>query len=282
MFDHIVIAVDGTVPANRATEHGASIAAAYDAHVEVVHVLEEPTLEPRGREQNPRHRGQDIVEEATETIGAAGVRADTILLDGRPPRAIAEHASQVGADLIVMGRHGRSGAGERLLGTVTERVLRSVDLPVLTAPATDTTPEYGGVLVPTDGSESAHRAVPYAESLAVTYGATLHALHVVDVQGAAGVFDAGGVSTEFVDRLETRGREAVDRVMADVDSGVAVQDAVIRGTAHTGIREYAMDNGVDLIVMGSTGASELAGQTLGSVANRVLRTTSLPVLIVPE
>ncbi|MFB6103453.1 MAG: universal stress protein [Halobacteriaceae archaeon] len=277
MFERILVAVDGTVPASNAADHAAGIASAFDARLDIVHVLEGDAALG-----DPRDRGAEIIDEAAAPATERGVTVESYLLDGRPPRAIADHAAANDIDLGVMGRHGRSGAGERLLGTVTDRVLRTVDIPVLAVGATDTPTDYEAVLVPTDGSDAAERALPYGEDIADAYGAGLHVLTVVDVESAAGVFDAGGISGEFVDRLTAKGQDAVDRLADAVTADLEVTQAVVRGTPHEEIGGYATDHGIDLVVMGSTGASSLTGQALGSVANRVLRTVQVPVLVVSE
>lgn len=281
MLDRILIAVDGTEPATNAVHHGVSIGAAVDAHVEIVHVIEEPAIDRPRSGDSPHERGEAILEAATGVAGEYGISADTHLLEGGPPQAIARHAADHDADLIAMGRHGRSGASERLLGTVTDRVLRSADRPVLAVGAADTPTTYRGVLVPTDGSDAAERALPHGETVAAAFDAELHVISVADVAAAAGVFDAGGVSQEFIDRVTAQRREAVDRLAGQVDATHSVTTTVVRGTPHEAIGAYAGDNAVDLFVMGSTGASNLTGQTLGSVANRVLRSVQQPVLVVP-
>ncbi len=217
---------------------------------------------------------------------AADVAVETRRSEGRPPRVIVDHVDERGIDLVVMGRHGRAGLGERLLGSVTERVLRGSDAPVLTVDGGDADDAggYRNVLVPTDGSEIAERAAPYGVDVARRYGATLHLLNVVDVQREGGLFSAGGVDAEFVERLEGRGRERVDRLaerVRETDASAEPRTAVVRGAPHAGIREYVDANGVDLVVMSSEGESNLAGQLLGSVADRVLRTVDVPVLVVP-
>lgn len=282
MFDRILLAVDGTDPATTAARHGLTLGAAVDAHVDIVYVLEEPRIDRKRGDVDTSERGETVLEAATTIAADHGVAVDTHLLDGPVHHAIAAHARDHDVDLVAMGRHGRSGAGERLLGTVTDRVLRTVDRPVLTVGAADTPTTYRNVLVPTDGSDAAERALPYGAAVAEIHGAGVHLLNVADVQAAAGVFDVGGVSREFVDRVRERGQDAVDRLADRVDTDIEVMTAVVRGTPHAEIGAYAGDHDIDVVVMGSTGASTLSGQTVGSVANRVVRTVEQPVLIVPD
>lgn len=148
-------------------------------------------------------------------------------------------------------------------------------------------PTTHGFLSPTDGSENAEKSSPYGVGIARNYGSEIYVLNVVDLQAAAGAFSADGLETEFVERLEARGREAVDRVankIRGVEADVAIQTAVERTTsfdgAAAGIREYVKNNEIDLVVMSSHGRSNLKRQLLGSVASTVLRTVDIPVLVV--
>jgi nucleotide-binding universal stress UspA family protein len=273
MFDRLLIAVDGSDCARRAARCGLELAARYDAAVDVV-----------ASYGGDADTGRAILDEIVAVADEVGVAVETDLLSGTPARSIVDRAAGCGADCIVMGRRGRSGVGERLLGTTTERVLRRSGPPVLTVPEDgDEVALDGDVLVTTDGSDLAATAGPYAADLARRLGATVHVLNVVDVQAEAGVFDAGGVDREYVKRLVDAGERAVDDLLAPLDTAdLDVREAVVRGHASDAIVGYAADNGVSLIVMSSEGASNLAGQQLGTVAGRVLRTAAEPVLIVTE
>jgi len=276
MFDRLLIAVDGSDCARRATKYGLELAARYDASVQIVAVYGGDT-----------ERGQAILDEAAAMAADVSVTVDTDLLTGKPAKSIVDRAADRGADCIVMGRRGRSGVRERLLGSITERVLRRSSPPVLTVPEgdidDDTGTAYEDILVTTDGSDLAAEAGPYAADLARRFEAILHVLNAVDIQAEAGVFDAGGVDREYIERLETKGENAIDDLLAALDTAdLDVREAVIRGHAPDVIGEYAADNDVDLVVMSSEGQSNLAGQQLGTVAGRVLRTVDRPVLVVTE
>lgn len=242
-------------------------------------------LPGKGGNQDPNPQRQRILDEISDLTTGSEIVVDTQLVEGQPHEAITEYATEIGSDLIVMGRHGRSGVRERLLGTVTDRVLRHTSVPVLTVPGEDSESATGGtyanILLTTDGSENAEQAAPYGEDIAQHFEATLHLLNVVDVQAEAGAFSAGGVSEDFIERLETEGQETIDRLAQHIDDAdVTVQESVVRGTSDEAIAAYTAENGIDLIVMASEGESNLASQSLGSVTDRVLRTVDVPVLVV--
>ena len=288
MFETILVPVDGSDGAKRAAEFGAELASHYGARLDIVHVIEERSG-LLGDARDAETEGREILDGVTGVIteNASTTRSTTInteLIEGSPYEVISDYADEHDADLIVMGRRGRSGLKERLLGTTTERVLRQTKVPVLTVPGTTERADTIGIsdlLVPTDGSENAERAAPYGADIAEHVGATLHLLSVADVQAEAGAFSAGGVTEEFIDKLKRDGREAVDRLAQRIDDGgTAVQSSVLQGAVHEAIKEYVAENDIDLIVMASEGESNIAGQSLGSVTDRVLRTVDVPVLVI--
>lgn len=277
MLDRILVGVDGSDYAKCAATVGFGLAAACGASVDVLHVYG-TGWGPRGRstEDDATDRGRAILDATAELASESNLAVETHLVEGRSAKAIVDFAEDRGVDLLVLGRRGRAGLGRRLLGSVTEQVLRRTDRPVLTVPDADA--PFEKVLVTTDGSERAEWAVPYAEFVARRCGATLSLLTVVDVQGSAGMFDAGGVSKAFVERLEQQGQDAIDDLGAAV--GMDYDADIVRGVPYAEIRDYVEANGVDLVVMASRGHSGFAGQRLGSVTGRVLRVVDVPVLVV--
>ena len=137
---------------------------------------------------------------------------------------------------------------------------------------------YSQILVPTDGSPASDAAIEHAIDLADRYGATLHALYVVD--GAAySTLEAG--AEIVVDALESEGKEATRRVAdAAEDAGVDCETTVTSGTAYRSIRDYVDGHAIDMIVMGTHGRKGLDRYLLGSVTERVVRTSDVPVLTV--
>ncbi|MDH5021437.1 universal stress protein [Halobacterium rubrum] len=146
---------------------------------------------------------------------------------------------------------------------------------------------YDNILVPTDGSDAARNAVDRAVDLAAKYDATVHALYVVDV-------DATNLTlgTEQVDRIRQGRLDEMPEVKAEAEEatgqvaaiasehGVRVEEHVSAGSPSRAIRKFVEDNDIDIVVMGSHGRSGLSRVVLGSVAEKVLRRTRLPVLVV--
>jgi type II secretory ATPase GspE/PulE/Tfp pilus assembly ATPase PilB-like protein/nucleotide-binding universal stress UspA family protein len=130
------------------------------------------------------------------------------------------------------------------------------------------------VLVPCDFSPFSDAAVRRASDLTMTFDAGLHLLHVVAPRGGA------GQAKEDSDRV-LQARQRLDQQLEPhVVVNLCVERAVVSGAPHRAICEYAREHDIDLIVMGTHGRSGLAHVTMGSVAERVLRTAPCPVLIV--
>jgi nucleotide-binding universal stress UspA family protein len=139
---------------------------------------------------------------------------------------------------------------------------------------------YDHVLVPTDGSDPAASATEHALAIAERFDATVHALYVVDVDGIA--HEAPGLGLDALrDALREEG-EAATAAVAEraTDRGVDVTEAVIEGLAEDAIVDYAEENGIDLIVMGTHGRRGVDRYVVGSVTERVVRATDVPTLVV--
>ncbi len=139
---------------------------------------------------------------------------------------------------------------------------------------------YSQILVPTDGSPASDAAIEHAIDLAQQYDARLHALYVVD--GAAySTLEAG--AEIVVEALESEGNKATTRVAdAAADAGVECTSTVTTGTAYRSIIDYVEDNEIDIVVMGTHGRKGLDRYLLGSVTERVVRTSEVPVLTVRQ
>ena len=241
MFDQILITVDGSDHSRRAATVGLEFTTAYDADIDVLHAIEDTSSATSANNENQGHHGDTdaILAHISEMATEVGVTVETHAVEGQPPEVIVSHASEAGADLIVMDRQGRTGVGEQMLGSVTDRVLRNTDISVLVVPNGD--PDgadgvtYDRILAPTDGSEVAKRAAPYSTNIAQHHDATLHLLNVIDPR-FEGIFSAGGASNDFFERLEERGHDFIDQFVErggqtaeETTNGVDLRKTVVRG-----------------------------------------------------
>lgn len=138
---------------------------------------------------------------------------------------------------------------------------------------------YGTILVGTDGSAPANRAVVQALEEAERSDATVHAIFVVDTS----LFDEPALSSAelFTDDLEDWGRDQLDEVVERGENlGVEVVTRNCHGTPHEEIIEYADNIDADLIVLGYQGQSHTKSDRVGSTTERVVRNAGRRVLVV--
>ena len=139
-FQRILIAIDDSLQAERALDTGVSLARDLHAQVLLVHVVN-PAVAYAGAGEilasdildDLRKQGEDLLLRARMRAGD-GVANECALLEGPAAREIVESAVEWGADLIVMGTHGRGRVASFLMGSTAQEVLRDARCPVLAVP----------------------------------------------------------------------------------------------------------------------------------------------------
>ncbi|RPI52907.1 MAG: universal stress protein [Acidobacteria bacterium] len=137
------------------------------------------------------------------------------------------------------------------------------------------------ILVPTDFSEAAEAAKMYALMIAEGFGATLHILHVLPESGDFGEgLDAAQMS-ELMEHARRGAHQRLDHLLAPHErESVRAQLALEFGRPTAKIVDYARDNAIDLIVIGSHGRNAIDKWWFGSVAQGVLLRAACPVIMV--
>ena len=139
---------------------------------------------------------------------------------------------------------------------------------------------YDTVLLPTDGSEGTAAAAEHAGTIAARFDATVHVVSVADERNRFESPSAGLASEAWDERERERAEAAAEETAAALPDGVPVEVAVVEGVPHEAIVEYAGDAGVGVVVMGTHGRTGLDHYLVGSVAEKVVRTSPVPVLTV--
>lgn len=141
------------------------------------------------------------------------------------------------------------------------------------------------ILVPVDGSATSMQAVTKAAELAKAFGSEVTAVYVLDPYPFTGVgADFAYGQAQYLSAATAEANKALEDVQKTMaDAGVAVKTLVGEGHAvHEGIVRVGENVGADLIIMGSHGRRGLEKLVLGSVAQRVLQTAHVPVLVVRD
>ena len=148
---------------------------------------------------------------------------------------------------------------------------------------------YKRILVPLDGSALAEKALSHAKITATAFGPSeIDLIFVVQTPDTTMVEELGDIDKAYFSQLdkkaEVRGKDYLAKVTQDLKKdGITAQSTVLRGNPAEMILDFAKKNAIDLIVMCSHGRSGLSRWAFGSVAEKVLSTSTSPVLIVrPE
>jgi nucleotide-binding universal stress UspA family protein len=139
VFKKILVPVDGSATSNKALDFALRLAQDEKASVRLLHCVDELSLlssyEYSGELiQQARQAGQKILQDALAVAQKLGVAADTVMVDRvgqRLGHSVADAVGNWGADLVVVGSHGRRGIGRVLLGSGSEQILRTSPVPVL-------------------------------------------------------------------------------------------------------------------------------------------------------
>ena len=139
---------------------------------------------------------------------------------------------------------------------------------------------YKKILIATDGSDYTKNSVEYGIDLAKSTEAKMHAVYVVDTAAFASIpMDAAWES--MYELLRQEGEEATKYVSDKAwEEGLEVEKVTIEGHPADEIIKYAEKNDISLIIMGTLGKSGLDRFLLGSVAEKVVRNSKIPVLVV--
>lgn len=272
MFDRVLVVVDECDAARDAVATAFTLAEPFGGTVEVVFV--------RPEESATTEAERAVFDEVARREDASELTVETHTQHGEPTDLLADRTEDRTVDLVVVGWRDRDGLGKWLLGDLTQRAIEATDVPVLSVPAGADASDLTDVLVPTGRTATA--VPPYAGAIARAHDATLHAVTVVDLRTDAGLFDAGGATEDELDRFEDQGRERLDDLVAELSDDLDIAREVIVGPEppHEPLEGYADDHDVDLVVMETTGAPGPVDRLLGSVTDKLLTATDLPVLVV--
>jgi len=300
MLQRILVPLDGSHFAEHAIPLAVSIARRAGATVELVSVSPPPfsSTHMRGvrlyddallREGAMAHHRYltDCVARVHERLG---VGCTELVLVGTIFERLVEHVAASGTDLVVMTTHGGGSPSVSWLGSVSDRMVREATVPILLvrpSAATDilgNDPQLQRILVPSDGSRAAERVLANAVQLAGLYGGEVTLYGVIPSH--AGVPHALFGSPNPVDEEAEAADEEALRLQLQECAGRArtahVPVAVVverhRHVA-TAIADAAARHGVNLVAMATHGRGGVRRLLLGSVTDKVLRTSVLPLLV---
>lgn len=239
--------------------------------------------------QHRRDYAQRYLDSVRDRLEAQGISVTAEVAIGRVPDQILAAVAARRAELVAMATHGRSGLERWFVGSVTDRIARTAPVPVLVVrphgDASAPSPSISQILLPLDGSELAEAAVTYATFLARSFKAPVIAIRTLELAWLTGGSSAygtnGGLSPELLDALENDAKvyleEISSRLRAD---GIEVRTVFALRSPGAEITDLAHATPGSLVVMSTHGRSGLGRTFLGSVTDRVVRSSEAPVLVI--
>ncbi len=292
MFRQILIAVDESECAKRAALMGLAFAQKVGAKVGIAHVLQTPpkafgiTIKP----ETMKRYAEEVLEPWKQLAQKQQQRVKLLMPSGESAsETIVETAKELGADLIVIGTHGREGLGRMFLGSVAERVSRLSPVPVMLVRQDGKVKPglFEKILAPIDGSQTSTLALSFADQLALQTNAELRLLYVIPEIPMPVLYPLGGAIPfpnyqETYQALEQEATTAMTEALARCKNP-KISKSILRSNQNRiaqVIVGQAKDSGCDLIVLGTHGRTGLDYWLLGSVAEGVSHHAEVPVLLV--
>lgn len=306
MLRHLLLPLDGSSFGEHALPIALSLARRAKAHLHLLHVhttlqtayteiqLYDPTLD-----QELRGREVAYLESLTKKVSEVHPAVSWGNVEGEVTSSIRAEADKHQADLVVLTTHARGPMGRFWLGSTTDELLRDAQRPMLLVHphehSADLTQEEapGHLLVPLDGTAFAEQVLPYVADFARLLGARITLMRaiepVVPMAAPQGVGTFGHVAAHVLDQVEKIHEQLRKEAQSYLDSraealrkeGLTVETAVVfDDSPGLGILHHAKACGAEMIAMVTHGRRGLAKLFLGSVTNKVIRGSTLPMLLV--
>jgi len=308
MYRTILVPVDGSTFSEAALPLALSLARRAGAILHLVHVMSpmgasyseasgypDSTLESTLVEAQ-RAQSQTYLEHWAKKLGAmAPVAVKTVLLSGDIPALVRNHATEVGADVVVMTTHARGPLGRFWLGSVADQLVRQLPMPVLLvrpgeAVAFEPEPALRHILIPLDGEPIAEQIIERAVELGQLMEADYSLLRVVKPVQSTPYPVEGASKAQLVQALLDQMEQIEEQMRQDA---VAYLEKIAGALRQRGLKvstrievedkpALAILNRVpsaDLVALCTHGRHGLSRLFLGSVADKVIRGCHLPVLV---
>jgi nucleotide-binding universal stress UspA family protein len=292
MYNRILVPLDESKIAEQVLPYVRTLASCFDeTKVELLRVLdsEEANQLDFDLMAKARNDSSEYLEHIKHTF-AAPERVTGIVETGKPAEVIVDCAGDAVETLIAMSTHSRSGVQRLFMGSVATKVLSGTRSPLLLARATEAAPvpsaKISEIVLPLDGSAVSELAMPDAIVLAQTFGAAVHLVRAYSLAKYAAAGGGSAMALEYPklmereenevrayleeksDLFESKGLSAPSRIVKEGEAAAVIAD-VARGF-----------QGSALVVMSSHGKSGLGRWLLGGTADKVVRSSESPVLII--
>lgn len=287
----VLVPVDFSPPSSFAIGHGIALARRFKAKLMLFHVIE-PSVAltytfPTESEKADKAR----YEQAERMLGALVGPEDQDDLDleiavrmGDIEEQISSAIHEFGADIVVMGTHGRKLVSRWLIGSVTQALLRKLPVPILTVCHVARPLSFSRILFATDFSDLSKEGLHFVLDLAGSMKSDLVAAHVIERRPPV-TYETPQVATLFDEerrRALDEARSAFARIESEAKGrNIKVETVVAEGIPAEAIVRIADENAVDFIVVSVRKKGRLERTLMGTTAERLIREAHVPVLSIP-
>lgn len=294
-IDRILCATDFSEISRMVVPCGIDLAKELNAELYVCHVIDLPTISVYGEAVfdplTQQQRFKDFARQEIENqLSDAPVESTPLVTFGHATEEITRLTAEYGIDLVITATHGRSGLRRLFLGSVTERLMRTLNTPLLVLRTTEETETanrqeipFKRILVGCDFSGHAEAAFSCSLNLAREMASELHLVHVVEPDDYK---EDPKFPPESSDQLEEDFHFSITeklRAMVpeqDLNRNVRLKTSVLVGKPYAELVTYAERRDIDLVVLGVRGRGMVENLLVGSTTDRVVRRAPCPVLSV--
>ena len=287
MYERIAVPLDGSNLAELALPYAERLAGAFGSELILLLVSEPAESEHRHMQQLYIEKMADL---AKSNLKGKAVTVKAVILSGESAKEIVDYAERNNISLIIMASHGRSGIMAWAIGSVGNKVLQMINMPILLVRAktpnieASTEKLFSRILIPLDGSELGEAALPYVQELSNKLSTEVTLLQVV----APGkhVHTIGGLNyvpfkEQILESMKTEAIQYLEKVSQKLTGTKAITKRELRiGDAAHEIIEFADETNTSLIAMSTHGYSGVKQWIMGSIAQKILQAGSKPILFV--
>ena len=294
-FQQILCATDLSEFSNSAVLQAIDMAKEFGARLSICHVIDLPMVSMHGaafvyQEDQIEEMKTGALDQIRALVAESELDWEPLVVTGPVSSTFCRLAVEKQADLAIVSTHGRTGFKRLFLGSVTERLLRTIACPLLVV----TPPEksvgmvkqfkgfgFKQILVGCDFSADSDRAVAFGFSLAQEFEAVIHLVHVVEPFVYRDAMLPEAMKTEVFSDASSSARQRLEALVPEgARNWCQIEIACETGKPFQVLKSYAESRGIDLIVLGVRGHSLVETLLLGSTTDRVIRGVSCPVLSV--
>jgi len=286
IIKELVVLLDGSEYAAQALPWAKAISRASEAHVILLSSVKEQSKSPPEQVEASQIEREEYLQTVTDQLRNEGFSADFDLQSGFIAPATKSLIEHNGIDIVVTSTRGKSGAQNWFTGGVSRKLIHEIDQPILLVTAESkengTMPQIERLLVALDGSINSERVLPYARALGLAFQCELILLSVPAVPRVQNYRAAADVVETIRAKAVANMYKFLEAVARSLrDDGLVVRTLVAGSMPARTIVDTAESEGADLIMITSRGRGGLDYLMIGSVAQRIVENTSIPVFIVP-